>query len=584
MEATTIERYVAAAIRNIVGRVEEAQKGNRGQTLLKGSVDLHSLIMSPWVPECLHDSLDAVALLLPAAARCGYTRDVGEAHARRTIANGLRYAKPRPEPAGRPDNVQNRENGAPIEAGDWPEADPGATSAPHSATTGHGESRTGKDRHRSLAGARSAALYGARRAVEKWLHRKGPDELFPPWDQGGTARQGLPHFEVFAGVPLLLEDPRQAPSKEVLLELRLQVEPRTERDYELEQEAAGVRGLKVCGWEMVGACPTHGDMARTRKTCGLSDHSQCPTKETKEIRGLNTLPPAPGGGGHRAVWLGLTFDLPEETGPDEVQGVLERITRATQKVRRRKIGQGLFSKAVSLGMFYGQSGAHVKLLFLEETPGDSDPAVNELCRALGAQVIGEKRQLTPDQAILQLMEDSSHHLFALESPDAALYAAWFFGTRGARLFESYGVLRKLLERQRWPAKGEVTIPAGATQAVIDLPLAEAVNGTAGRCPATPVVEIKPAGSVGRPWGDKGVVSAEGKVREWKLDQVGDETIIKFDGPAPAAFSFRVRAQEDHTPTCDICGARLEWTLIPPANPDVGGGDGSPTNGDDILVI
>ena len=94
-------RYVNATIRRIVASVQEAEKGYRHRTLLNEAIALHSLTLSTWVPDNIRNGMDPQALLLPAAIANGYVSDRGEAEARRTIADGLKYAKPRPVPAHR---------------------------------------------------------------------------------------------------------------------------------------------------------------------------------------------------------------------------------------------------------------------------------------------------------------------------------------------------------------------------------------------------------------------------------------------------------------------------------------------------
>ena len=96
---TNWDKYVNAAVVSIVSEVESAKKGGRGNTLLKGAISLYSLTMSPWLSENLRSCIDPQAILLPAAVANGYVGDTSEVHARRTIANGQKYARPRPEPA-----------------------------------------------------------------------------------------------------------------------------------------------------------------------------------------------------------------------------------------------------------------------------------------------------------------------------------------------------------------------------------------------------------------------------------------------------------------------------------------------------
>ena len=210
------------------------------------------------------------------------------------------------------------------------------------------------------------------------------------------------------------------------------------------------------------------------------------------------------------------------------------------------MGKGLLSKAISLAMAPGESIAHLKFVFLEEKNGDADAAVAALCEKLAATVIGEKKLSTSDLAILQLMEDSSYHLAALRSPDPVLYAGWFFGVKGSRLFEPYGFLRDLLDP--WPAKGMATVHAGVTEAKVDHQLGTQV-----------LVEAHPLGFLPRSW----KVTGRCDRLSWEVST----SALKLDRPASRDLTFAWRAREDPAPRCDVCGAKLTMELQRPGEPE-----------------
>lgn len=420
------------------------------------------------------------------------------------------------------------------QAGDDPGGDP------HPDDEGDYEQHTDRERRRALVEARMTALYGARRAYAARLIKAGDVDLDPPGG-GRLNRHGRLGLKTFDDIPILLETPGQAPGKVDLLELRRQVEPRTDRDWEMEQQPHGVRLLETCGWGIDATCLDHGIRFQTRRSCRLLDHSQCPTGATERLRVL-TLPAPPVGGSYRTVWLVVLFDLPTEDGAQAVSDVADNAVRAVHRVARRKLGAGLLSRSSSFVMGHTESAAHVKLLFLDQTPGESDAAIAAVCAELGAAVIGDKRLPTADLAVLQLVEDTMYHLAALEEPDPELYAAWFFGVKGRRLFQSYGLLHGKLD-EGW-VKGTTTIVAGMAEAPMEHGLGTQVK-----------VEAQPSGFLPKGWRIKG--HADG--RAWEVTAAG----VELDRPASRDLTFAWRARQDTHPVCDVCGARLDMVLVPP---------------------
>lgn len=114
---TPAERYVKAAIHQeaawLASRVEGT--GERHIGLLLAALKLASLAQCDWLPAEVRSKIDPVAALLPAAQQNGYSPKCGEGAARRTIADGVAYSKPRP----RPGSWDSR--GAPIvwSGGNW---------------------------------------------------------------------------------------------------------------------------------------------------------------------------------------------------------------------------------------------------------------------------------------------------------------------------------------------------------------------------------------------------------------------------------------------------------------------------------
>ena len=103
MGTTPAERYLNTAIQQegawVSSRVEGT--GERHKGLLISAMKLASLRLSDWLPTEIRGGIDPHALLLPAAQTNGYIAKYGESVARQTIADGIAYARPRPNPDSR---------------------------------------------------------------------------------------------------------------------------------------------------------------------------------------------------------------------------------------------------------------------------------------------------------------------------------------------------------------------------------------------------------------------------------------------------------------------------------------------------
>ena len=75
--------------------------GERHKGMLISAMKLASLGLSEWLAAEIRDGIDPHALLLPAAQANGYIAKYGESAFRQTIADGIAYARPRPNPDSR---------------------------------------------------------------------------------------------------------------------------------------------------------------------------------------------------------------------------------------------------------------------------------------------------------------------------------------------------------------------------------------------------------------------------------------------------------------------------------------------------
>jgi hypothetical protein len=97
---TSAERYVSAAVQAEAAWLAQQVEGTgeRHKGLLISSMKLTSLRVSEWLPPDVRATIDPYAALLPGAVANGYVSKYGEDTARRTIADGIAYARPRSQP------------------------------------------------------------------------------------------------------------------------------------------------------------------------------------------------------------------------------------------------------------------------------------------------------------------------------------------------------------------------------------------------------------------------------------------------------------------------------------------------------
>jgi hypothetical protein len=98
--ASAPDRYVHRVVHEEVAWLSTRKEGTgeRHRGLLVSAIRLASLRLSQWLPPGVRDAIDPYPILLPAARANGYIAKYGEEAARRTIADGISYAIPRPAP------------------------------------------------------------------------------------------------------------------------------------------------------------------------------------------------------------------------------------------------------------------------------------------------------------------------------------------------------------------------------------------------------------------------------------------------------------------------------------------------------
>jgi hypothetical protein len=97
---SSAERYINRVVQEEVAWLSSRREGTgeRHRGLLISAIKLASLRLSEWLPPAARQTIDPYSILLPAAQSNGYISKYGEDVARRTIADGIAYATPRPEP------------------------------------------------------------------------------------------------------------------------------------------------------------------------------------------------------------------------------------------------------------------------------------------------------------------------------------------------------------------------------------------------------------------------------------------------------------------------------------------------------
>ena len=115
---------------------------------------------------------------------------------------------------------------------------------------------------------------------------------------------------------------------------------------------------------------------------------------------------------------------------------------------------------------------------------------------------------------------------ALESPGPTVYAAWFFGVRGHRLFQSYGLRYGKLREGR--TKGEATIPAGELEVEVEHVLGNQIRVQA----HLPEQARVPQDDKG--WKPKGTFLGQA----WQVERITEKGfVLKLERPAAGAVPF-----------------------------------------------
>ena len=232
---------------------------------------------------------------------------------------------------------------------------------------------------------------------------------------------------------ILLENPNGAVSKERLQELLSQV---TGPDDTLRSR------LDECGRCYGLDCPEHGEPGQSVRTCKTQFHADCPTKTASKLAQC-ALPDREGEQSYREVWLETSVILDGAEVETVLNSRLDQWVRAVQKLARRKANKGKILHRSYSVYLDRVSRLRWKVMFLEDSPGDSDVAVTQLCDEMNAVVVGDIRYHRGESALLQLMVDASCTLAGMAEDDPRWFSGYFYATnRPTRLrFHGCGVSR-----------------------------------------------------------------------------------------------------------------------------------------------
>jgi len=79
-------------------------------------------------------------------------------------------------------------------------------------------------------------------------------------------------------------------------------------------------------------------------------------------------------------------------------------------------------------------------MFLEDTAGGADAAVEDLSNAMNAIVVGDIHYHRGESALLQMMVDASCTLAGMAEDNPNWFQGYYYATKGRHAFDSMGVV------------------------------------------------------------------------------------------------------------------------------------------------
>ena len=237
-----------------------------------------------------------------------------------------------------------------------------------------------------------------------------------------------------------------------------------------------VKQLKECGLPCKWSCVTDGTRFTGHIKCRCHFCQYCPTEVGRKLSRLR-LPNLDADTGQRycETWLYTEHQIPENI--NQWTYIFSQLMSTWEK-EVAKLGRRVAYKGKvyfrSLGVYYTGNVAriHWKIMIYEEKENEADPAIEYLCRVMGAEIDGQRRYISGESAVMQIVEDTMSHLVGIdkrlsEEIQVQLFAAHYFATKGRHIFQGLGALHGALRKLPKPDPLVCDVCGGSLIQIID---------------------------------------------------------------------------------------------------------------------
>ena len=139
-----------------------------------------------------------------------------------------------------------------------------------------------------------------------------------------------------------------------------------------------------CGREFKFSCPDHGEQHRYRRKCKYPWCADCGTDTTAKLSNIDMVE-LKGAKRYREVWFDSQFFISSDPyiTRDVIKAQIKRWVTYVQSVLKNKSVKGhVLARSFAMYLWSNLAVAHWKIMFLEDTPGDCDWAVEEIRRKM----------------------------------------------------------------------------------------------------------------------------------------------------------------------------------------------------------
>ena len=210
--------------------------------------------------------------------------------------------------------------------------------------------------------------------------------------------------------------------------------------------------------------------------------ADCGTDTTAKLSNVDMVE-LPGVKRYREVWFDSEFAIKaKETylTRDVIKAQIQRWVKCIQAVSKNKAAKGhILARSFAMYLWSDMAVAHWKIMFLEDTPGDCDGVVEEIRRKMRATDVASRTYQSGENAVVQLMDDSSPTLIGIEPGPVQNDLFWAFreATKGGHNFQGMATLYKQLREIakpeppvcQAPVPGGVCGPPLVSERIEDIP-------------------------------------------------------------------------------------------------------------------